>query len=102
MLMEQTLEKMNQMKLSAMVEALEQQRRANQYTDLGFEERITFLSRFQQGQHRGNIVELRIVLIVLRVILVFFQRLSPDAYLEEVFMKPLPPNPIGLRKEYWD
>ncbi len=40
MLMEQTLEKMNQMKLSAMVEALEQQRRSNQYTDLGFEERL--------------------------------------------------------------
>ncbi len=43
MLMEQTLEKMNQMKLSAMVEALEQQRRSNQYTDLGFEERLGLL-----------------------------------------------------------
>ena len=42
MLMEQTLEKMNQMKLSAMVEALEQQRRSNQYTDLGFEERLGY------------------------------------------------------------
>ena len=43
MLMEQTLEKMNQMKLSAMVEALQQQRRSNQYTDLGFEERLGLL-----------------------------------------------------------
>ena len=43
MLMEQTLEKMNQMKLSAMVEVLEQQRRSNQYTDLGFEERLGLL-----------------------------------------------------------
>ena len=45
MLMEQTLEKMNQMKLSAMVEALEQQRRSNQYTDLSFEERLGLLDR---------------------------------------------------------
>ena len=43
MLMEQTLEKMNAMKLSAMVEAIEQQRRSNQYTDLSFEERLGLL-----------------------------------------------------------
>ena len=43
MLMEQTLEKMNQMKLSAMVAALDQQRISNQYTDLSFEERLGLL-----------------------------------------------------------
>ncbi len=43
MLMEQTLEKMHAMKLSAMVSALDQQRSSNQYTDLSFEERLGLL-----------------------------------------------------------
>lgn len=41
MLIEQTLEKMHAMKLTAMAEAIDQQRQASQYSDLGFDERLS-------------------------------------------------------------
>ncbi len=43
MLIEQTLEKMHAMKLTAMAEAVTQQRQSSQYTDLSFEERLGLL-----------------------------------------------------------
>ena len=68
MLMEQTLEKMNQMKLSAMVEALQQQRRSNQYTDLGFEERLGLLvdEEWTAREHRKLTRRLRAAKLPLR------------------------------------
>jgi DNA replication protein DnaC len=43
MLIEQTVEKMDAMKLNGMADALAQQRESAQYTDLGFEERLGLL-----------------------------------------------------------
>ena len=43
MLIEQTLEKMHAMKLTAMAEAIDQQRQSSQYSDLGFDERLGLL-----------------------------------------------------------
>ena len=43
MLIEQTFEKMHAMKLTAIAEAIDQQRQSSQYSDLGFDERLGLL-----------------------------------------------------------
>ncbi len=85
MLTQQTLDKMNAMKLSGMADALEQQRRAGEHARLGFEERLGLLvdAEWSVREQRKLTRRLR------------FAKLRYQASLEDVDFK----HPRGLDRQ---